>query len=668
MTALLSAACGLLLHSTLLLAVGLLALRLTRKRGPALQSLVGRATLTSLALLLLATPLTSYLPTVWRVTLPEVNATHLLASQVPPATGGLGEVAVGSPSASRGHLLSGSGQEYAEEAKVVTPRPPVAGGPQQSRLRQSQEVGSSATNSLLYPTLAAVWLFGTTAMLLWLGLCQWHLMRLRRTAQPVLSGLAWETLASLTPHPPCLLTHPQALSPFLAGIRCPSIFLPLTYQAEFDPAALRAIFIHELAHLTRRDNGWTLAARLLTALYWPQPLLWLLCRRLEQIGEEACDEAVLARDCSPRAYADCLLTLAARHPLGRRERALGAGVTPFRSSVGRRIGRILEKGTASMSTISLRLRLSIAAGSAIAVLGGAFLVSSAPAQLPESASAALTPEQQKFKALRLQDEMNLKVIGIAFIAYAQDHDEYYPSALHWMDALSPYLEDKTVLFDPFQPGARRYGYALNRNCSGKSLATFSQPSQTIAVFDSTLGTRNASDMGQSLRARTFGSQSGSSYLYIDGHVKWINKPHIPPFSIQWDRRWHNSPPPGYYRKPVAATSLRIRKSQYAKPIVGVPLKQKQLRSTIAFLDAQIQGLWPRLRAAQGALSAYKAGYHPQTIHSQRKLAELTRNYFSMNDLYSTLVRKRQDMQLQLNLDTVKSKPKARAQGEFKSQP
>jgi hypothetical protein len=155
------------------------------------------------------------------------------------------------------------------------------------------------------------------------------------------------------------LTHPHVLSPFLAGIWCPAIFLPLAYQAEFDPAALRAILIHELAHLTRRDNGWTLASRLLSALFWPQPLLWLLCRRLEQIGEEACDEAVLARDCSPRAYADCLLTLATRHPLGRRERALDAGVTPFRSSIGRRI-QIILSATSHSIIPTFQFRLSVA--------------------------------------------------------------------------------------------------------------------------------------------------------------------------------------------------------------------------------------------------------------------------------------------------------------------
>jgi len=45
MTTLLSSALGLLLQSTALLLLGLIALRLARRRGPAVQSLVGRATL-----------------------------------------------------------------------------------------------------------------------------------------------------------------------------------------------------------------------------------------------------------------------------------------------------------------------------------------------------------------------------------------------------------------------------------------------------------------------------------------------------------------------------------------------------------------------------------------------------------------------------------------------
>lgn len=400
-----------------------------------------------------------------------------------------------------------------------------------SEERGNKEVG------FLYSALAAAWGVGTALLLLWLGVCHWHLSRLRREARPVTSGPAAETLSALTPRPPRLLCHPSVQSPFLAGLRHPAIFLPAAYEAEFDPTTLRAILAHELAHLARRDNAWTLAARLLCALLWPQPLLWLLCRRLEQTSEEACDQAVLAQDCPPRAYADCLLTLAERHPLPRRERTLGAGVAPFRSSLGQRIGRILDKGTHTMSTVSTRLRLTVAALAVAAVLGAAFLVSSAPAQSPGQALIIATPEQQRFKAMQLQDMGNLKQIGLALTQYAQDHDEHFPSATHWMDALSPYLKDKTVFFDPFQPGMRRYGYAFNRNCSGKSLAAFLAPAETVAVFDSTLGTRNASDTGQSPHMIKQPSISllGSAYAFVDGHVKWFRQGIRPSFLLKGGR-------------------------------------------------------------------------------------------------------------------------------------
>ncbi len=537
MTTLLPIALGLLLQSTALLLLGLLALRLTRRRGPAVQSLVGRATLAGVGLtLLLAAPLTGRVRPLWHVTLP--------AASVPSAPDPGREDHPPTPNS--GGARNALAPLAAPFAPTAAPTPPElgAGGrslpvpatPPAPPRSLNSPVSTLRASPLrqLYPALAAAWGMGTALLLLWLGVCQRHLTRLRRQAQPITSSPAADMLLALTPHPPALLAHPSVRSPFLAGLWRPAIFLPATYATDFDPTALRAILAHELAHLARRDNAWTLAARLLSALLWPQPLLWVLCRRLEQISEEACDQAVLAHDCPPRAYADCLLTLAERHPLGRRERALGAGVAPFRSSLGQRIGRILDKGTHAMSTVSPRLRLTIAALTLAAALGGMFLVSSAPAQSPGPATAAPTLEQQRLNATRLQDMSNLKQIGLALTQYAQDHNEHFPNAAHWMDALSPYLKDKTVFFDPFQPGARRYGYALNRNCSGKSLAAFAAPAETVIAFDSTLGTRNASDTGQSLRATVLlrsGGIPGSIYLFVDGHVKWFSKAYLPPFAI-----------------------------------------------------------------------------------------------------------------------------------------
>jgi len=514
----------LMIQSAALLTLGLIAMRVARRRGPAVQSLIGRATLAGLGLaLLLAGPLAGRVRGVWHVAVAQREPTPRQVA-APPETGGGGGRVIVKFSPLDGAAADGAAFPPAPSAETplaarptlpaaLTPSPPVSGGAATCR-----GVGS-------------LWAAGTALLLLWLIVCQWHLTRLRRQARPIAAGPAADTLAALAPRPPALLTHPSARSPFLAGVRHPAIFLPTTYKADFDPAALRAILAHELAHLERRDNAWTLAARLLSALLWPQPLLWALCRRLEQTGEEACDLAVLAQDCPPRAYAACLLTLAERHPLGHRERALGAGVAPFRSSLGQRIGRILNQGNHAMSTITTRLRLAVAALAAAAALGGSFLVSSAPAQSPGQATVTPTPGQQRFNAMRGQDKANLTAIGGALTQYAQDHDEHFPNAAHWMEALSPYLKDETVFFDPFQPGVRHYGYAFNRNCSRKSLASIGYPSEVVFVFDSTLGTRNANDTGQSLRYSD-GTRRHTDLLLVDGRVKSTNTDAPPLFTIQ----------------------------------------------------------------------------------------------------------------------------------------
>ena len=288
-TTLLSIALCLLIQSTALLTLGLLAMRLAQRRGPAVQSLIGRATLAGVGLaLLLAGPLTGRVQGVWHVKVGEPTPRQVAA---PPETGGgggaivrfrsvngaaAGGTAADGAVADRAVLLPAPSTESLPVSHLALPIAPTPSLPVSGGAATCRGVGS-------------LWAAGTALLLLWLAACQWHLSRLRRQARPLTTGPAADTLAALTPRPPALLTHPCVRSPFLAGIRRPAIFLPTTYEADFDPTALRAILAHELAHLERRDNAWILAARLLSALLWPQPLLWVLCRRLDQTSEEACD-------------------------------------------------------------------------------------------------------------------------------------------------------------------------------------------------------------------------------------------------------------------------------------------------------------------------------------------------------------------------------------------
>ncbi|HEV8293456.1 MAG TPA: M56 family metallopeptidase, partial [Tepidisphaeraceae bacterium] len=82
-------------------------------------------------------------------------------------------------------------------------------------------------------------------------------------------------------------------TPALMGLIHPRILLPTRVLAEFRPSELRLIFLHELAHLRRRDVAVNWLITLLNVLHWFNPLLWLAFARIRAERELACDELVL---------------------------------------------------------------------------------------------------------------------------------------------------------------------------------------------------------------------------------------------------------------------------------------------------------------------------------------------------------------------------------------
>jgi len=65
----------------------------------------------------------------------------------------------------------------------------------------------------------------------------------------------------------------------------------------------RAVLLHELAHVKRRDCLVRVCARIAGALHWVNPLVHLAVRRLHAEQEAACDDVVLAAGVNGQAYA-----------------------------------------------------------------------------------------------------------------------------------------------------------------------------------------------------------------------------------------------------------------------------------------------------------------------------------------------------------------------------
>ncbi len=123
-------------------------------------------------------------------------------------------------------------------------------------------------------------------------------------------------------------------------------------------------------------------------------------------------------------------------------------------------------------------------------------------------------------AVKEPSRANLRKLAVAIWAFAQDHDEHYPDAARWMDEIHPYLKSETVFHDPAAPAGEKWSYAFNRRLSGVSAEALVSPPDTVLVFESASGSKNASDTGQSV-PRPGWHKGGTDYALADGHIKWF---------------------------------------------------------------------------------------------------------------------------------------------------
>ena len=91
-----------------------------------------------------------------------------------------------------------------------------------------------------------------------------------------------------------LVETSEVTSPALHGFFRPRLLLPAQVIGGFSQQELRFIFLHELAHIKRRDMAVHWAATLLNILHWFNPVLWLGFRRMAIDRELACDELALS--------------------------------------------------------------------------------------------------------------------------------------------------------------------------------------------------------------------------------------------------------------------------------------------------------------------------------------------------------------------------------------
>ena len=222
--------------------------------------------------------------------------------------------------------------------------------------------------------------------------------RFRRTAPEAgatLRAQCAEVAGELGLRAPRLLINPEVRSPCLIGLRRPAILLPQGFGAQ--QTVPTDVLVHELAHLARGDCAWNLLAGLVQAALFFQPLVWLLTRRIEDASDDAADDCVVEFGLDRWGYAQHLTDIAQRYEPARSEAIAGMGVVTLRSSLGRRIQRILDTTREvsthpGMRTVVMAAVLGLCATVAAGLLGASGTQKAPPSEWRVTLSNGTTVE------------------------------------------------------------------------------------------------------------------------------------------------------------------------------------------------------------------------------------------------------------------------------------
>ncbi len=156
-----------------------------------------------------------------------------------------------------------------------------------------------------------IWFFGLMFLSIRILLGLFGTIRLTREGQDIQDSL-WKRLLQrflatvFLRKKINLLSHNKTMVPLTWGIFKPVVMMPAESKNWSENQRSTALY-HELSHIKRGDYLVMILARISRAIYWFNPLSWIVLRMIKKEQEKACDELVLKAGIKPSTYAENLL-------------------------------------------------------------------------------------------------------------------------------------------------------------------------------------------------------------------------------------------------------------------------------------------------------------------------------------------------------------------------
>ncbi|XZE53728.1 M56 family metallopeptidase [Planctomycetaceae bacterium SH139] len=172
-----------------------------------------------------------------------------------------------------------------------------------------------ATLRIIGSLLCLAWLFGSVICLIRWIVATLRLSKIIRNSVAVCSHKIESAFRAACEAVGCeskiseVRVSSDVSTPIVAGVFTPKILLPEDLYEQISVEPMTEIFVHELAHVIRRDQYFLVLQNLVRSLFWAHPLVLHVNSRLTRASEEVCDNFVLVEN-GTTSYSRTLLQVA----------------------------------------------------------------------------------------------------------------------------------------------------------------------------------------------------------------------------------------------------------------------------------------------------------------------------------------------------------------------